>query len=675
MNEFYYFIKPWIPRSVQIRLRNHRARLKFSNIADNWPIDEAAGSLPSEWKGWPEGKRFALVLTHDVERSEGRDNSGRLARLEMEHGFRSSFNFVPGDYVLDDELRHYLVSNGFEVGVHGYTHKQGNIFKSESHFAGQAIKINGALREWGAVGFRAPCMYHDLEKVRSLSIEYDASTFDTDPLEPQPDGVQTIFPFWVGDRDGNGFVELPYTLPQDFTIFSVMKENNIRIWKRKVDWIADKGGMALLLVHPDYLNFKNQDQNSEEFPVRLYEDFLEYLKLRYHNQYWHVLPRTMAGFWKENYRNSSGKETGKLRLGFGEKEKNRGRIKSVNDATFRYIWIDLDNTPHVPFFSPIIRELEKIGRDVRLTARNCSQTCGMADLYQFQYKRIGQHHYGKNKLAKIAGTLFRSIQLKNNFGVIKPALALSHGSRAQLIAAKLMRIPSLLIFDYEHASDLILPDYFMMPDLISPDFKRFTPDKLLRYPGIKEDVYVPEFRPDPRTRDQLGVDEDKILVTIRPPAIMAHYHNPESEALFAASIERVSRMDQTRMVILPRYESQAEMIRRLWKEQIHNRKIIMPENVVEGLNLLFASDVVISGGGTMNREAAALGVPVYSIFRGKLGEVDRFLSEQGRLVLLESVEDVQSKLKIEKRVIPAAMVPTSRAALNAVVEGILKVLN
>jgi hypothetical protein len=302
MRRLYYLIKPWLPRRIQILIRNRRARFKINKYEGIWPIDECAGNAPANWKGWPEGKRFALVLTHDVERRGGLDQVKRLAELEIKQGFRSSFNFVPGDYLVGDDLRNYLLANGFEVGVHGYTHKDGNLFRSERYFRKQAVKINTVLNEWGAVGFRTPCMYHDLEKVGRLNIEYDSSTFDTDPFEPQPDGVQTIFPFWVENQEGKGFVELPYTLIQDFTLFIVLGEKDIGIWKKKVDWIAEKGGMALLLVHPDYLNFQPGEKNSENFPLRFYEELLSYIKTKYHGEYWHRLPREVAVFWKNNYR-------------------------------------------------------------------------------------------------------------------------------------------------------------------------------------------------------------------------------------------------------------------------------------------------------------------------------------------------------------------------------------
>ncbi|MDP1989720.1 MAG: hypothetical protein Q8K00_01755, partial [Syntrophales bacterium] len=138
---------------------------------------------PEEWSGWPDGKKFALILTHDVETKEGLNKCNRLVEIEERLGFRSSFNFVPGDYVVSKAIRQYLTDRGFEVAVHGL-HHDGNPFRSESHFKMQAVEINRYLKEWNSVGFRSPSMYHDFKLLHHLNIEYDASTFDTDPFEP-----------------------------------------------------------------------------------------------------------------------------------------------------------------------------------------------------------------------------------------------------------------------------------------------------------------------------------------------------------------------------------------------------------------------------------------------------------------------------------------------------------
>ena len=293
-------MKPFISRQLQIALRRKIVLKKRLACANIWPIDQKANKPPDEWSGWPEQKRFALVLTHDVESAKGLNKCYELIRLEEHLGFRSSFNFVAEGYNIMPELRHYLTSKGFEVGMHGLYH-DGNLYKSKKIFHRQAVRINQYLKEWGSVGFRAPSMYHNLDWTHSLDIEYDASTFDTDPFEPQPDGMGTIFPFFVqGNSSRKGYVELPYTLPQDFTLFVMLKEKNIDIWKQKLDWIVENRGMALFITHPDYMNFDGKKLGIEEYPIKYYEDFLNYVKSKYDGQYWHVLPKDVARFYKES---------------------------------------------------------------------------------------------------------------------------------------------------------------------------------------------------------------------------------------------------------------------------------------------------------------------------------------------------------------------------------------
>jgi len=299
-NHFYYYLKPLMPRSVQLGLRRMLVAIKRKKYRDIWPIDERAGKQPDGWVGWPEDKRFALVLTHDVDTGPGQKKLPGLVSIEGELGFKASYNFVPERYKVSAALRKEIEERGFEIGLHGLKH-DGKLFRNRRIFLRRAVRINDYMKKWRIQGFRSPAMHHNLKWILELDIKYDASTFDTDPFEPKPEGCGTIFPFWVeGNSLGEGYVELPYTLPQDFTLFVLMKERNINIWKRKLDWIAEKGGMALLNTHPDYMNFDGKKLDKEEYPVRYYKDFLSYVKDRYDGQYWHVLPRDIARFWKEN---------------------------------------------------------------------------------------------------------------------------------------------------------------------------------------------------------------------------------------------------------------------------------------------------------------------------------------------------------------------------------------
>jgi len=292
----YYLVKPCIPRRAQLALRSIHIRSIAGRHRESWPIDPASGSPPPGWPGWPEGKRFAFVLTHDVETVRGRDRALRLAEMERELGYRSSFNFVPGDYPVSPSLREELAARGFEVGVHGFTHC-GKLYSSRSTFEKHAREINRVLREWGATGFRSPSMHRNLEWIHDLAIEYDLSTFDTDPFEPQSEGVRTIFPFLHASAETGGtYAEMPYTLVQDFTLFVLMREKDDSIWRKKLDWIVERGGMALLNVHPDYMAFPGTPRRFDEFDADLFFGFLSKTRARYGGTFWNPLPRDLARF-------------------------------------------------------------------------------------------------------------------------------------------------------------------------------------------------------------------------------------------------------------------------------------------------------------------------------------------------------------------------------------------
>jgi hypothetical protein len=301
-NRLFYIIKPLIPRRIQVALRRMIVRRQVTRHRDVWPIDERAGRRPAGWSGWPGGKEFALVLTHDVDTARGQERCRALAAVEERLGFRSSFNFVPLRYSVDDGLLAELKQRGFEVGVHGLYH-DGRYYDSRDIFQARAKTINHYLEKWNCAGYRAPCMLHKLDWFHDLDIEYDASTFDTDPFEPNPHGAGTIFPFIV-DCEGTDrhYVEMPYTLPQDFTLFVLLRQQNTDIWQRKLEWVARNGGVALMNTHPDYMNMNGARCGNEEYPLEYYERFLRHVQTEYAGRYWHVLPRDLARFWKSTVR-------------------------------------------------------------------------------------------------------------------------------------------------------------------------------------------------------------------------------------------------------------------------------------------------------------------------------------------------------------------------------------
>ncbi|HEX4412606.1 MAG TPA: hypothetical protein VH107_03190 [Lacipirellulaceae bacterium] len=232
---------------------------------------------------WPDGARFAFVPTHDVETADGMRRLECIANLEEDLGFRSSWNIVPHKYPIDRGLLKDLQSRGFEIGVHGFNH-DGKLFTSRAVFDHRVPAINAALEEFGAVGFRAPMVHRNLEWLQSLKVEYDASCFDCDPYQAMPGGVGGVWPFIAGR-----FVELPYTLPQDHTLFIALGEASSRIWETKLDHVAKLGGMALFITHPDYLD--------PGLRMDSYRGFLE--KAREYDTMWHALPRQIAAWWRE----------------------------------------------------------------------------------------------------------------------------------------------------------------------------------------------------------------------------------------------------------------------------------------------------------------------------------------------------------------------------------------
>lgn len=672
--DLYYQIKPVIPRGLQISIRRKVAAQKRRLVRDRWPIDRGAAEPPRGWVGWPEGRQFALVLNHDVDSLKGLKRCLKLMDVDREMGFRSSFNFVPEDYPTPLRIIRSLSEAGFEIGVHGLRH-DGKLFRRKADFIAKVPRINQYLAKWGAVGFTSPSMLRNLKWIAELDIEYSCSTFDTDPFEPQSDGLRSIFPILFGNEAGTrSFVELPYTLPQDHSLFIILQEKGIEVWKQKLDWIAEKGGMAALNTHPDYMIFEGGSCGREGYPVALYREFLDYVRTRYAGRYWHALPRETARFWRTTQA--------------GLKPGTSGTAKSAppsSDALRRQktgpvlpkvkIWIDLDNTPHVPFFIPIIREMEKRGYSVVLTARNAFQVCDLAEKAGLSFRSIG-HHYGKHPLLKISGLFIRTLQLLPFYLQQKPLLSLSHGSRAQNILSNWLGVTTVMILDYEYARMPFPsnPRWTIVPEALSPEGLASPVRRIRYYRGIKEDVYAPEFKPSGSLMKELGLRPEYLIITVRPPANEAHYHNPESDMLFHEFMVRVCRTPEAQVVLLPRNAHQEQEMRAKYPHWFEDGRTIVPARAVDGLDLLWISDLVVSGGGTMNREAAALGVPVYSIFRGKTGAVDLMLEAEGRLNMVRSKEEIWSKVQFIRRDKNRSPDSASRDALRDICDHIENII-
>jgi len=295
----YYVLKPLLPRALVVRARNHdRARAQRA-FPLGWPIEDRYRRFLWDVIGelmvldgrtelpfisfWPFGARYALVLTHDVETAAGQRFVPSVAEVEERLGFRSSFNFVAERYPLDHGLMDDLTARGFEVGLHGRRH-DGRELRSRRVFERHARHINRHLRHLGAVGFRSPLTHRHPEWMQSLEVEYDASFFDSDPFEPVPGGTMSLWPFTMGR-----FLELPYTLPQDFTLIDVLGERQPRLWLEKTAYLRRCCGMALLNAHPDYLR--------ETCHWQVYTAFLE--ELSGDSTCWKALPRDVARWWRE----------------------------------------------------------------------------------------------------------------------------------------------------------------------------------------------------------------------------------------------------------------------------------------------------------------------------------------------------------------------------------------
>ena len=204
---------------MQVSLRRALATYKRKRYHNIWPIDPDSGIQPDGWPGWPDGKKFALALMHDVDSLHGYTKVPLLMDVEQTLGIKSSYMIVPERYPVAADIRESITRRGFEIGIHGLTH-DGKLFSSKEIFLERAKKINGYLKSWKTSAFSSPSMHHNLQWMHALDITHATSTFDTDPFEPQPDAAGTIFPFWVISSNLNfKYLEMPYTMPQGFYPF------------------------------------------------------------------------------------------------------------------------------------------------------------------------------------------------------------------------------------------------------------------------------------------------------------------------------------------------------------------------------------------------------------------------------------------------------------------------
>jgi predicted glycosyltransferase len=296
------------------------------------------------------------------------------------------------------------------------------------------------------------------------------------------------------------------------------------------------------------------------------------------------------------------------------------------------IWIDMTAPAHVLVFQPIVERLRERGHEVELTARDYSQTVELLHMHGLHATVFGRHG-GASRMEKALALAGRTRAMRR-FGRGRGfELALAHGSNDLALAAAMLRIPAANTFDYEfavqqHNVGCRLAKRVMVPDRIPAE--RLTrygvgPEKLVQYPGLKEEYYLADFEPDEGALDALGVDRGRVVVVFRPPPDVALYHR-KSNPLFPQVLDRLGSDDSVHAVVIPRTEAQREYVRNLSLPSV-----IVPDGAVDAQSLISLADLVISAGGTMNREAVALGTPVYTTYGGRLGGVDEALIREGRL--------------------------------------------
>lgn len=290
----YYYLKPLIPRVLQIYLRYRKAkRIKNEYYEESQLIQgEILRDILKEksmyfiWF-WPKNYRTAVVITHDVESKEGYKRVLDLVEIDERFGFKSCFGFIPERYPIDKGILKELKTRGFEIAVHGLRH-DGKLFNSPKIFKKRLRKIEEYAKEWEAEGFRSPSLLRNARWMSCFKFLWDSSFPDWDVYGPQPGGCRTVFPFFISQKT----IELPVTLMQDHTLFEILKEEDIRIWKKKTKYIIRLNGLINIVIHPDYI-FQNKR-------VTHYQKYLDYLRSQ--DGIWWTLPRDIAKWWRKRER-------------------------------------------------------------------------------------------------------------------------------------------------------------------------------------------------------------------------------------------------------------------------------------------------------------------------------------------------------------------------------------
>ena len=312
----------------------------------------------------------------------------------------------------------------------------------------------------------------------------------------------------------------------------------------------------------------------------------------------------------------------------------------------RRLWIDIANSPQVLVLRPIIKAFEERGWEVTVTAREFAQTLPLLDRFEIPYTHIGKHQ-GFHFIKKAWGLIRRSQALKHFAKDRGFTLAMSHSSNDLPVACKALKIPHVTMSDYEfarlsHSLNIPRSKKVIFPEAIPfaiLESEGCTREQYAPFPGLKEEYYLADFEPDPRVLADLAIDPDKILVVLRTPPSMAAYHHHDNP-LFYDILRRIKTRDDIQAIAFPRTPDQIPQI-----EAIGAANITIPTQVVDAQSLCYYADLVISAGGSMNREAVALGTPAWTAFRGTMGAVDKELIAEGRLFEVQSADDVVFKKK------------------------------
>lgn len=305
----YYSMKRFVPRSMIMAARSVVARRQARSLDfPRWPIESSlddlqrlilrailqasgANAIPFVWF-WPQGKHAALILTHDIETASGRDAVPAFIDAEQSLGFVSSFNVVPNKYEVPQSLLAEIPRRGHEIGVHGWDH-QGSIVATRELFDDRAVRINEVAGSWNAAGFRSPSTYRNSDWFQDLAFDYDSSFPDTDPFEPQSGGCMSLFPYHMGR-----LVELPITMPQDHTLFTLLGEKDARLWRAKAAAIRARHGLICMLTHPD-------TDDGYTGSARVFPHYMEMLhELGDDADLWRPLPRDAARWWRDRAQTS-----------------------------------------------------------------------------------------------------------------------------------------------------------------------------------------------------------------------------------------------------------------------------------------------------------------------------------------------------------------------------------